>query len=56
VGECAVGKLRLISLGLPTLGDHTHYYRAEFDEDARRLIDALDWHFTPLRPEDEQRG
>jgi hypothetical protein len=36
------------------LGDHSHHYRPEFDGDATSLLHELDWHRTPLRPEDEQ--
>ncbi|WP_257165463.1 hypothetical protein [Bradyrhizobium sp. SRS-191] len=36
------------------LGAHAHYYRAEFDVDAAGLLTELDWHRTPLRPEDER--
>jgi len=33
---------------------HQHNYRVEFDEDAKALMEALDWHRTPLQPQDEQ--
>ena len=36
------------------LGAHFHHYRAEFDNDAASLLNEIDWHRTPLRPEDEQ--
>jgi hypothetical protein len=36
------------------LGAHFHHYRAEFDSDAANLLNEIDWHRTPLRPEDEQ--
>jgi len=36
------------------LGPHRHHYRAEFDEDAAALLSALEWTFSPLRPEDLQ--
>ena len=39
---------------LPALGEHTHYYREECDDDALRLIEAFDWRWSPLRTEDEQ--
>lgn len=55
--ECFEGVLRglgftegAVDIPLP----HVHHYRAEFDEPARLLIEALDWNRTPLRPEDEQ--
>ncbi|MES2467274.1 MAG: hypothetical protein V4675_08245 [Verrucomicrobiota bacterium] len=50
---------RLISLGFQP-GDpnanfvHTHYYRSEFDQDARELLSYFDWNFSELRPEDIQ--
>jgi hypothetical protein len=36
------------------LGAHVHHYRAEFDDDAAGLLNEIGWHWTPLRPEDEQ--
>ncbi|MBX9402272.1 hypothetical protein K4L06_13235 [Lysobacter sp. BMK333-48F3] len=33
---------------------HEHYYRSECDPDARDLIASLDWHHSPLQPQDEQ--
>jgi len=33
---------------------HAHHYREEFDAEAARLLRAMPWHMTPLRPEDEQ--
>ncbi|MDD3446510.1 MAG: hypothetical protein PHS60_13940 [Zavarzinia sp.] len=39
---------------LEPLEAHAHHYRAEFDEDAASLLDEIDWHRTPLRPEDVQ--
>ena len=33
---------------------HIHYYRDEFDADATALLSAQDWHWSPLRPGDEQ--
>lgn len=33
---------------------HAHRYHAAFDADEARLLQALDWHRTPLHPEDEQ--
>ncbi len=39
---------------IPPLGIHTHYYREEFDGEAHAMLEALDWRWTPLRPEDEQ--
>ncbi len=33
---------------------HVHQYRAEFDADARALLDAVRWHHTPLQPGDDQ--
>lgn len=38
----------------PTLGDHRHNYRPEYDSDAASLIEDFDWHRTPLREEDVQ--
>jgi hypothetical protein len=39
---------------LKPVGDHSHHYRAEFDDDAKSLLSGMDWVRTPLRPEDEQ--
>lgn len=60
----AYGPLESFSTKLASLGyslgqidvpsPHQHHYRAEFDEDARALLMALDWTFSSLRPEDEQ--
>jgi hypothetical protein len=36
------------------LGEHVHFYRAEFDADAAALLGALRWRRTPLQPQDEQ--
>lgn len=33
---------------------HGHEYRKEFDGDAKRLLAATDWAFSPLKPEDTQ--
>jgi hypothetical protein len=33
---------------------HAHYYRSDFDGDANALLEAEDWHWSPLRPGDEQ--
>lgn len=33
---------------------HIHSYRAEFDDDARAVLETLEWRYAPLRPEDEQ--
>jgi len=33
---------------------HLHHYRQEFDADAKSLLAALPWVYSPLRPEDEQ--
>lgn len=49
----------LVALGfregsVEPLGAHVHHYRAEFDNDAASLLNEIDWHRTPLRPEDEQ--
>ena len=33
---------------------HRHAYREEFDADSRALLEAAQWHHSPLRPEDEQ--
>lgn len=50
---------RLVCLGFQS-GDpnanfiHTHYYRSEFDPDARELLGYFDWNYSKLRPEDIQ--
>ena len=33
---------------------HSHRYRSEFDEDAKRLLKHFIWVYSPLQPEDEQ--
>jgi hypothetical protein len=33
---------------------HEHHYRAELDPLAARVLTALEWSYSPLRPEDEQ--
>jgi hypothetical protein len=33
---------------------HSHHYRPELDPLAARIIERFDWHWTPLRPGDEQ--
>jgi hypothetical protein len=33
---------------------HEHHYRQEFDHLAKDLLVAIEWTFSPLRPEDEQ--
>lgn len=43
------------TMGEPTIPfPHMHSYRPEFDDDARAVLEALEWHYAPLRPEDEQ--
>lgn len=37
-----------------SLGAHFHNYRPEYDSDAASLLNEFDWHWTPLRAEDEQ--
>lgn len=39
---------------LQPLGDHVHHYRPEYDAAATNLLGEFDWHWTPLRPEDDQ--
>ena len=39
---------------LARLEGHMHYYRPEFDEDARAMLSAFEWIQTALRPADEQ--
>lgn len=33
---------------------HCHHYREEFDSDAKSVLSAFEWKYTPLRPEDKQ--
>jgi hypothetical protein len=33
---------------------HQHHYQAEFDSQAKQLLNAFEWSFSPLKPEDEQ--
>lgn len=59
-GPSPIGE-RLTELGfregeLEPLGPHRHHYCAEFDGDARDLLNAFQWARTGLRPEDEQYG
>lgn len=43
------------SVGEPSFSvSHEHHYHPENDAEARALIKALTWKFSPLRPEDEQ--
>ncbi len=58
-GDMAKFEEQLITLGfkmgvVPQIGEHIHHYRAEFDGDAAAVLAALEWHWTPLRPEDQQ--
>lgn len=39
---------------LQRLGNHFHHYRPEYDADAANLLGEFGWHWTPLRPEDQQ--
>ena len=39
---------------VPKLDNHVHHYRDECDADAAAILTALDWQWSPLRPEDEQ--
>ncbi|WP_454831320.1 hypothetical protein [Pseudoxanthomonas wuyuanensis] len=60
----AYGPLARFSTALRSLGfttgnpsipvPHEHHYRADFDGLAQDLMAALDWSFSPLRPEDQQ--
>ena len=52
---------RLVRLGFQPGGPnmnfaHAHYYRSEFDPDARELLGYFDWKFSELHPEDVQRA
>lgn len=43
------------SEGRPTVpGPHIHHYRQELDGDAKALLSAYSWQYSPLHPEDEQ--
>jgi len=56
-GACFEATLRALGFTageLPLLGEHMHHYRAEYDADARAILEAFDWHRTDLRPQDEQ--
>ena len=33
---------------------HEHHYRAELDPIAKELLEAFEWSYSPLRPEDKQ--
>ncbi len=33
---------------------HMHFYRDEFDDYAKSLLEHFEWRHTPLQPEDEQ--
>ncbi len=55
--ECFSGALGLLgfSEGKPSVPNpHMHRYRQELDEDAKALLSAYAWQYSPLRPEDEQ--
>jgi hypothetical protein len=50
---------RLMQLGfqeglLPSIGPHQHHYWREFDREAAEVLSSLNWHRTPLYPEDQQ--
>lgn len=50
---------KLMSMGFspghPTVpSPHEHYYRAECDDLAKKVMTAFNWSFSPLRLEDEQ--
>ena len=39
----------------PSIPDpHVHYYYAEWDDDERAVLHALDWYIKPLRESDVQ--
>lgn len=49
-----LGELGFTAQEPPVLGDHLHHYRQEFDAEAAAMLATINWHRTPLRPEDEQ--
>lgn len=38
--------------GIPA--PHAHHYHQANDEAAKAVLDCMNWHYVPLRPEDEQ--
>jgi len=58
------GPIECFSRGLASLGfsegrplipgPHMHHYRQELDAEAKALLSAYSWLYSPLRPEDEQ--
>ena len=39
---------------MPSVGPHVHHYRAEFDGQAKQVLQSFLWSYSPLKPEDEQ--
>jgi len=55
--DCYVSTLRGLGFSPGDLAvpiPHNHYYRSEFDADAKSILSEFAWERTSLRPEDEQ--
>jgi hypothetical protein len=55
--DCYETQLRRLDFvtGSPTIAvPHQHHYRAEFDADARAILEEWSWCRTSLQPQDEQ--
>jgi hypothetical protein len=52
--EAALGELGFGRADALVLPAHSHHYRASFDDEAQAVLAALEWSWSPLRPEDEQ--
>lgn len=50
----ALGSLGFTAKAPVVPDPHRHHYRHEFDEEAKALLSEYSWHYSPLRPEDEQ--
>ena len=49
----AQGFIKCDNISIPA--PHEHHYHHEFDAAAKAILQAFDWEFSPLHPEDEQR-
>lgn len=57
ITDPAIAALRSLGFepGRPTINfEHQHHYHEKNDEHARALLSAIEWQWSPLRPQDEQ--
>ncbi|HEX6773330.1 MAG TPA: hypothetical protein VF126_14970 [Acidobacteriaceae bacterium] len=47
-----IGLTEVPSRAIKIPNPHSHHYHAEFDAEARRLLEYLEWRHTPLRDQD----